>query len=48
MSHHPGELGSRGAAANPGNRALAGRSIVFLLVPICKRACMSCIGYGDA
>ncbi len=31
---------SRGAAAKPRNRALAGRSIVFLLVPICKRTCM--------
>ena len=31
---------SRGAAAKPRNRALWGRSIVFLLAPICKRACM--------
>ena len=31
---------SRGVAAKPRNRALLGRSIVFLLAPICKRACM--------
>lgn len=31
---------SRGVAAKPRNRALEGRSIVFPLVPICKRACM--------
>ncbi len=31
---------SRGAAAKPRNRALTGRYIVFLLAPICKRACM--------
>ena len=31
---------SRGVAAKPRNRALAGRSIVFLLAPICKHACM--------
>ena len=31
---------SRGVAAKPRNGALAGRSIVFLLAPICKHACM--------